>query len=69
MEEYEEEQDGMASAKGKTRMVDWLQCCKLPVALSVIGFLVLYGVTGDLRSGSKSILMRQFRVLGRTKLS
>ena len=55
LEEYEEEQDGTASAKGKTRIVDWLQCCKLPVALSVVGFLVLYSVTGDLRSGSKSM--------------
>lgn len=55
LKEYEEEQDGIALAKGKTRMVDWLQCCKLPVALSVIGFLVLYSVTGDLRGGSKSI--------------
>jgi hypothetical protein len=55
LEEYEEEQNGIASAKGKTRMVDWLQCCKLPVALSVIGLLVLYSVTGDLRNGSKRI--------------
>lgn len=54
-EEYEEERDGIASAQSKTRMVDWLQCCKLPVALSIIGFLVLYGVTGDLRSSSKSM--------------
>jgi hypothetical protein len=55
LEEYEYERDGMTSAKGKARMVDWLQCCKLPVALSVIGLLVLYGQTSDLRSGSKSL--------------
>ena len=33
-------------------MVDWLQCCKLPVVFSVFGFLVLYGFAGSLHSGS-----------------
>ncbi|MGE0289966.1 MAG: hypothetical protein AB7I42_27635 [Bradyrhizobium sp.] len=54
-EEYEDERDETASATGKTRMVDWLQCCKLPVAFSVIGFLALYSAIGNLRSGSTSI--------------
>lgn len=55
IEDYEDDREEMASAGRKTRMIDWLQCCKLPVAFSVVGFLVLYGVTGDLRSGSKTL--------------
>ncbi|UGX92897.1 hypothetical protein G6321_00045940 [Bradyrhizobium barranii subsp. barranii] len=55
IEYYEDDREEMASAGRKTRMIDWLQCCKLPVAFSVVGFLVLYGVTGDLRSGSKTL--------------
>jgi hypothetical protein len=52
LEQYEDEHEEMASATGKTRMVDWLQCCKLPVVFSVFGFLVLYGFAGSLHSGS-----------------
>lgn len=53
VEEYEDEHSGVAPAKGKARMVNWLQCCKLPVILSAPGLLVLYGVLSDVHSLSK----------------
>jgi hypothetical protein len=55
LEEFEYD-DVDTSAKGRTRMVDWIQCCKLPLALSVIGFLVLFQLTDNLRSRSKNVV-------------
>lgn len=39
----------------KARMVDWLQCCKLPLAFSLFGFIIMYGLIEGLSKGTKTL--------------
>ena len=54
-DDFEEEERAVERPAGKVRSVDWLQLCKLPVAFSVIGFLLIFGLIDDISKGSKTL--------------
>lgn len=44
-----------AVGAAKARMIDWLQCCKLPVAFSLIGFLIVFTLVDKISKGAKTL--------------
>src|SRR5215207_5569956 len=44
-----------ARAGAKARMVDWLQCCKLPLAFSLVGYVIVYSLIQDISKGTKTL--------------